>query len=97
MESVSIYVAKTLIAQFISQEGYGCIKKALFPTKNYIDQLYQIIEETAIEFERIYPVETNKVPFYQSGLDPFYWTRIDDLRRSVCQPIKRVKRQRNIH
>ncbi|WP_241837168.1 phosphotransferase [Salinivibrio sp. ML290] len=42
-------------------------------------------------------IETNKHKIQRVGLDPFYWTRIDDLRRSVCQPIKRVKRQRNIH
>lgn len=64
--SVATYVATKLVDQFISEEGYGWFKKTLFPTKKYVDQLYQLIEETAIEFEKRYPVETNKVPFYQS-------------------------------
>ncbi|MBW5978523.1 AVAST type 2 anti-phage system protein Avs2 [Klebsiella sp. CVUAS 11332] len=63
---VSTYVATKLVDQFISQEGYGWIKKKLFPTKTYVNRLYRIIEETTIEFEKIYPIETNKVPFYQS-------------------------------
>ncbi|EIJ4413032.1 hypothetical protein LJD03_004723, partial [Escherichia coli] len=70
MEPISItvatYVATKLIDQFISQEGYGCIKKALFPQKRYVDRLYQLIEETAIEFEETYPVESGAIPFYHS-------------------------------
>ncbi|TVO37187.1 AVAST type 2 anti-phage system protein Avs2 [Vibrio algivorus] len=63
---VSTYVATKLVDQFISQEGYGWIKTALFPKKNYVNRLYQLIEETTSEFEKRYPVENNKVPFYQS-------------------------------
>ncbi len=70
MEPISItvatYVATKLIDQFISQEGYGCIKKALLPQKRYVDRLYQLIEETAIEFEETYPVESGAIPFYHS-------------------------------
>ncbi|HGM6986349.1 ATP-binding protein [Serratia marcescens] len=70
MEPISItvatYVATKLIDQFISQEGYGWIKKALFPTEKYVDRLYQLIEETAIEFEKKYPVESGAIPFYHS-------------------------------
>ncbi|MDE5424584.1 AVAST type 2 anti-phage system protein Avs2 [Raoultella ornithinolytica] len=70
MEPISItvatYVATKLIDQFISQEGYGWIKKALFPTEKYVDRLYQLIEQTAIEFEKTYPVESGEIPFYHS-------------------------------
>jgi hypothetical protein len=63
---VSTYIATKLVDQFISQEGYGWIKKALFPTKSYVNRLYQLIEETTTEFEKRYPVDIGKVPFYQS-------------------------------
>ncbi|WP_227656073.1 hypothetical protein, partial [Klebsiella pneumoniae] len=70
MEPVSItiltYIATKLVDQFISQEGYGWIQKALFPKKTYVDRLYQLIEDTTIEFEKTYPIESNKIPFYQS-------------------------------
>lgn len=61
-----VYIATKLVDQFISQEAYGWIKKALFPKKNYVNRLSQLIEETTIEFEMIFPEENNKVPFYQS-------------------------------
>ena len=61
-----VYIATKLVDQFISQEAYGWIKKALFPKKNYVNRLSQLIEETTIEFEMIFPKENNKVPFYQS-------------------------------
>ncbi|WP_447926509.1 AVAST type 2 anti-phage system protein Avs2 [Vreelandella sp. EE27] len=63
---VSTYVATKLVDQFIAQEGYGRLKQKFFPKKRYVDRLYQIIEETAIEFENKYPIENGKVPFYQS-------------------------------
>ncbi|RJL37288.1 AVAST type 2 anti-phage system protein Avs2 [Pectobacterium carotovorum] len=63
---VATYVATKFVDQFISEEGYGWIKKACFPKKKYINQLYKIIEETAIEFEKKHPVGNNKIPFYQS-------------------------------
>lgn len=59
-------VATNFIDLFISENGYNWIKKVLFPKKNYVNRLYQIIEETTIEFEKKYPIETDKVPFYQS-------------------------------
>ena len=61
-----VYIATKLVDQFISQEAYGWIKKALFPKKNYVNRLSQLIEETTIDFEMRFPVENNKVPFYQS-------------------------------
>lgn len=60
------YVATKFVDQFISQEGYGWFRKKLFPKQRYVDRLYQLIEETASEFEVEYPADSDKVPFYQS-------------------------------
>ncbi|WP_311567881.1 AVAST type 2 anti-phage system protein Avs2 [Photobacterium arenosum] len=62
----SYYVATKFVDQFISQEGYGWFRKKLFPKQRYVDRLYQLIEETASEFEVEYPADSDKVPFYQS-------------------------------
>lgn len=62
----SYYVAVKFVDQFISQEGYGWFQKKLFPKQRYVDRLYQLIEETASEFEVEYPTDLDKVPFYQS-------------------------------
>lgn len=64
--AVATYIATKLVDQFISQEGYGCIRKMFFPKRKYVDRLYQLIEETTIEFGERYPVENEKIPFYQS-------------------------------
>ena len=71
MEPVSIatvltYVATKIFDRFISQEGYGLITRLLFPKRKYVNKLYQLIEEAAIEFEKKFPVENSKIPFYQS-------------------------------
>jgi hypothetical protein len=73
MEPVSIaiggtsyYVAIKFVDQFISEEGYGWFRKQFFPKQRYVDRLYQLIEETALEFEVEYPTVSDKVPFYQS-------------------------------
>tara|TARA_R110002012_G_scaffold89940_1_gene220181 strand:- start:433 stop:4917 length:4485 start_codon:yes stop_codon:yes gene_type:complete len=63
---VSTYIATKLVDQFIAQEGYGRLQRRLFPKKRYADRLYQLIEETTVEFENRYPVETGKIPFYKS-------------------------------
>lgn len=60
------YVATKFVDQFISQEGYGRLRKMLFPKERYVDRLYQLVEETAAEFEIEYPIESDKVPFYHS-------------------------------
>lgn len=44
------------------------VQKKLFPKNNYINHLYKIIEETAIEFEKKFPIENEKIPFYHSQL-----------------------------
>lgn len=72
MEPVTVtvitYVAMKMVDQFMSQEGYGFIRKSLFPKQKYIDRLYQLIEETALEHESIYPIDPvgGNVPFYRS-------------------------------
>lgn len=63
---VTYYVATKIIDQFISQEGYGWLRKTFFPQQKYVDRLYQLIEETTSEFEREFPTEPHLVPFYQS-------------------------------
>lgn len=63
---VAYYVATKFVDQFISQEGYGWLRKMLFPRQRYVDRLYQLIEETTTEFEAKYPIESDKVPFYHS-------------------------------
>ena len=63
---VSYYVATKFVDQFISQEGYGWFRKQFFPKERYVDRLYQLIEETALEFEVEYPTDSDKVPFFQS-------------------------------
>lgn len=68
--SVSITIALTYVAtkladQLITQEGYGRIRKFLFH-RRYVDKLYEIIEETASEFESKYPLDTHEIPFYHS-------------------------------
>ncbi|MDT8849045.1 AVAST type 2 anti-phage system protein Avs2 [Pantoea dispersa] len=66
ISGAAYYVATKLVDQFISQEGYGWFRKILFPKQRYVDSLYQLIQETATEFEVEYPIETDKVPFYHS-------------------------------
>lgn len=65
---VTYYVATKFVDQFISQEGYGWLRKMLFPKQRYVDRLYQLIEETTTEFEVEYPIESGKVLFYHSQL-----------------------------
>ena len=63
---VAYYVATKFVDQFITQEGYGYIRNLFFPKHKYVDKLYQLIEETALEFEAEYPIDSDKVPFYRS-------------------------------
>ncbi|MBS6928379.1 MAG: hypothetical protein KH152_07685 [Finegoldia magna] len=66
ISSAAYYVATKFVDQFISQEGYGWLRRKLFPKQTYADRLYQLIEETAIKFEAEHPIESDKVPFYHS-------------------------------
>ena len=66
--TVTTYVAMKIVDQFISQEGYGFFRKLVFSKQKYVDRLYQLIQETALEHEDIYPIdsECGNVPFYHS-------------------------------
>lgn len=66
ISGAAYYVATKFVDQFISQEGYGWFRKKLFPKQRYVDRLYQLIQETATEFEVEYPIESDKIPFYHS-------------------------------
>jgi hypothetical protein len=74
MESVTIaiitYVSLKFLDQFLVKEGYGRIRKWLFPTKRYCDQLISIIYETIDEHEKKYPYDAqgNRFPFYHSQI-----------------------------
>ena len=68
ISGVAYYAAQKIVDQFISQEGYGWFSKMLFPKQRYVDRLYQLIEETATEFEVECPIESDRIPFYHSQL-----------------------------
>ena len=74
MEPVSItiitYVSLKFVDQFITEEGYGRLKKLFFPTKKYQSRLVKIIYDTIEEFEKIKPQKnvSNKFPFYHSQI-----------------------------
>lgn len=74
MEPVSItlitYVSLKFVDQFIKEEGYGRLKKFLFPTKKYQYRLVKIIYETIDEFESQKAIKTasSKFPFYYSQI-----------------------------
>ncbi|WP_198931823.1 AVAST type 2 anti-phage system protein Avs2 [Labilibacter marinus] len=64
------YVSLKFLDQFLKEEGYGRIKKWLFPTKKYCKQLPIVISNTIEEYERDYPIksEGTKFPFFHSQL-----------------------------
>lgn len=64
--SSAIYIASKFLDQFLTEAGYGGIKRLIFPEKKYTNRLYIIIQETATEFSSIYPPKENEIPFYQS-------------------------------
>ena len=59
MEPISItiitYVSYKFIDQFIKEEGYGRLKKKLFPSKSYQNKLIKIIYDRIIA-----PIEISK-------------------------------------
>lgn len=83
MEPVSItiatYVSLKFIDQFLKEEGYGRLKKFLFPEKKYKTKLISIIYKTIEEHEKFYPYQKSGTPF------PFYHSQIlfDDLNKFV--------------
>lgn len=63
-------LAKKFIDQFITEAGYGILKKIFFPKKKYKNRLVQIIYETIDEFESSHKYDDSqeKFPFYQSQI-----------------------------
>ncbi len=74
MDPVSItiitYVSLKFINKFIAEEGYGRIKKWLFPKNNYCKQLTKVIYETIDSYEKQFSYDTKgyKFPFYHSEI-----------------------------
>lgn len=66
--AIAIYIADKIMSQFIKDEGYGRIKKCLFPDKKYKLRLVKLIAETTAEFESKNPIaeQVDKIPFYKS-------------------------------
>ncbi|GAB3167546.1 AVAST type 2 anti-phage system protein Avs2 [Telluribacter humicola] len=66
--TIITYVSLKFVDQFIKDEGYGRIKKFLFPSEKYANRLTDIIYETIKEYQNIRPIASynNKFPFYYS-------------------------------
>ena len=64
------YVAGKFLDLFLQQEGYGRLKKEVFPKENYNDRLNEIIDETINEHKKLYHYKYmgNKYPFYESQI-----------------------------
>ncbi|WP_439840289.1 AVAST type 2 anti-phage system protein Avs2 [Aeromonas veronii] len=85
MSAIALYVATKLIDQFISEEGYGWLKRIFIHKQKYVDRLYLLIEETAMEFELSHPAEKDKIPFYQTR---FLFEKLNDYFLSKSLPNK---------
>lgn len=74
MDPVSItiisYICLKFVDQFIKDEGYGRLKKLLFPKLKYKNRLVQITYQTIEEFEKLHPYNdsSQKIPFYHSQI-----------------------------
>ena len=83
MEPVSItiitYVSLKFVDQFLSDEGYGRLKRFFFPTKSYQSKLVEIIYETIDEFETKKQIESTHTKFH------FYHSQIlfDELNKYI--------------
>lgn len=68
--AIATYVSLKIIDQFIQEEGYGWLKKTLFPKAKYKKRLVQIIYDTINEFEQshTYVASNKKFPFYHSKI-----------------------------
>lgn len=70
--TIATYVATKFLDQFIADEGYGRLKKFLFPKKKYKTKLVEVIYKTIDEFEKKQIHDsyepTNKFPFYHSQI-----------------------------
>ena len=74
MEPVSTtlitYISSKLIEQFLKEEGYGRIKKWIFPQKKYREELISVIYDSIAEHEKHFPYDKqgSKFPFYHSQI-----------------------------
>ncbi|MBB4804573.1 hypothetical protein HNP37_004670 [Flavobacterium nitrogenifigens] len=68
--TVLVYVSAKFVDQFITDEGYGRLRKFLFPVKSYQTKLVAIIYATINEFESGKSIDKNsdKIPFYHSQI-----------------------------
>ncbi|HAM98633.1 MAG TPA: ATP-binding protein [Marinilabiliales bacterium] len=68
--TILTYVSLKFLDQFLKEEGYGRIKKWLFPIRKYSNQLAIVISKTIQEYEKDHPFksEGNKFPFYHSQI-----------------------------
>jgi len=68
--TVLTYVSLKFLDQFLKEEGYGRIKRWLFPKTKYCNQLAIVISNTIAEYEKDCPIksEGTKFPFYHSKI-----------------------------
>jgi hypothetical protein len=68
--TVLTYVSLKFLDQFLKEEGYGRIKRWLYPKTKYCNQLAIVIYNTIAEYEKEFPIksEGTKFPFYHSIL-----------------------------
>lgn len=70
LETVITYVALKFTDQFIKDEGYGRLKRLLFPAKKYKHRLTEVIYSTIDEFEKTHSYDSS------NGMFPFYHSQI---------------------
>jgi hypothetical protein len=68
--TIITYVSLKFLDQFLKEEGYGRLKKFLFPEKKYKNQLIKVIYATIEEHEKDHPYSDNskRFPFYHSQI-----------------------------
>ena len=68
--TVITYVSLKFLDQFLKEEGYGRLRKLLFPKRKYRNQLVSVIYETIGEHEKLNPYKNNdtRFPFYHSQI-----------------------------
>lgn len=62
--TIITFVAVNFIDQFISEEGYGRLKKFFFPSAAYKNRLIQLIYESIEEYEKVNPLQQITTSFH---------------------------------
>ena len=70
IETAITYVALKFTDQFIKDEGYGRLKRFIFPAKKFKHRLTEVIYDTIKEFEKTHPYNSS------NGMFPFYHSQI---------------------